>query len=368
MKDFDSGCLWIGDSLDVMGRMDPEFVDLIYLDPPFNSNANYSAAAGSESEGAEFTDIWSAEMMDTDWVESLRESHPALHRAVLVPESGRDRSYLAYMGRRLLEMRRILKKDGSIYLHCDSSASHYLKVMMDSIFGRKSFRTEIIWKRAGSHNDSKGFGRIHDTILFYGARINTDAVRVPLTPEYIRERYCHEDENGRYAAAPCTCKALLGKGYSYEFMGHSGPWRFPERRMKEMERAGRLHISSKRGFPYRKLYLHENRGIAPPSIWTDISSMKSRSERAGYPTQKPVALLKRIVEASSDPGDLVLDPFCGSGTTCIAAQELNRKWMGIDRSRKAIRVAQRRIEDTFGMFAPDVRILETDHFRPIETP
>lgn len=336
--------LFTHDNLQVMRGINSETIDLIYLDPPFNSKRNYAAPIGSQAAGAAFSDTWSLDDIKKEWVETLETENKALWAAITAAGyiSGESmQAYLTYMAIRLIEMKRLLKPTGSIYLHCDPTASHYLKIVMDAIFGNKTvknenFRNEITWKRQTGHNDSKSFGRIADIILFYGKPIRKDVIRVPLSDERAAA-YNRKDKIGWYDVGDLTAKGLSGGGYTYDFHGHHGPWRYPEERIRELEAAGRIYLPEKRnGVPRIKKYLHENKGVVPSSIWTDIPPVQPHSgEKTGYPTQKPVALLERIIKASSDEGDMVLDPFCGCATTCIAAEKLNRGWIGIDIEEKA---------------------------------
>ena len=332
--------------------MNSESVDLIYLDPPFNSKTNYAAPIGSKAAGAEFKDTWTLSDVDVEWINLIEAKHPALNRVLLAAMTDSDKSYLAYMAIRLLEMKRLLKPTGSIYLHCDPTMSHYLKLVMDAAFGRSTFRNEITWKRNSSHNDSKSFGRVADHLLLYGPPIHADAVRVPLNPDYVAKFFRHKDARGVYRTHDLTAKGLSGGGYSYEFRGHAGPWRFPRHRMLELEADNRIHAPKKRGgLPCIKRYLHENKGQVPPSIWTDIPPVQGHAkERTGYPTQKPLALLDRIVKASSNPGDMVLDPFCGCATACIAAEQNRRQWVGVDVSPKAAELVKTRMREELGFF------------------
>ena len=339
--------LYYGDCLGWMRRWDDGCVDLIYLDPPFNSKADYNvlyAANGAgDAQYRAFSDTWTwdadaADRLDRYGSAIGRRAHDAimgLHR--MLGPSGML-AYLTYMAERLEECHRILKPTGSIYLHCDPTASHGLKLVMDSIFGPANFRNEIVWKRAGAHSDAKRFGRTGDRLLFYGAPVRRDAIRVPLAPKYIKQKYRYRDARGLYREDNLTAKGLTGGGYRYDFHGHSGPWRYPESRMLDLEADDRIHFPKKAGgVPAFKRYLADNKGRLLADIWTDIGALNPRSrERLGYPTQKPVALLERIIRASSDPGDVVLDPFCGCGTAIDAANRLGRRWAGIDISSFAI--------------------------------
>jgi DNA modification methylase len=355
----DTGTLYYGDCLDWMQKWNDNAVDLIYLDPPFNSNAGYNILFGEDQGGGAqyraFDDTW---YWDADAVKRYDEFAGAVarraHNAIAglykaIGPSGMM-AYLTYMAERLEQMERILKPTGSIYLHCDPTASHYLKIVMDGIFGGEAFQNEITWKRNSSHNDSRKYGNITDTILFYGnARINRDDIRVPLAPEYVKKFYRYKDKKGRYTAGDLTAKGLTGGGYFYDFHGHPGPWRFPKTRILELQAAGLVHFPEKAdGIPRLKRYLHENKGQIPPNIWLDIAPVQGAAkQRLGYPTQKPLALLERILLASSNPGDVVLDPFCGCGTTVEAAQRLNRQWAGIDISPVAIDIVkEKRLRDS----------------------
>ena len=266
-------------------------------------------------------------------------------------------AYLVNMAARLIPMRRVLAPTGSIYLHCDDTASHYLKLMMDVVFGRDKFRNEVIWKRNSSHNDGKWrWGRVTDTVLFYGGRpLNKDDVRVPLNREHRTKSYRYKDERGYFSVGDLTAKGLTGGGYFYDFHGHPGPWRHPEKRLYELEEEGLIYLPKKRnGVPRFKRYLKTNKGQMPPSIWADIPKLESVSaERLGYPTQKPMMLLERIIKASSKRGDLILDPFCGCGTAVHAAEGLGRRWVGIDISAFAVGLMRERILRNFKQLTTD---------------
>ena len=256
--------IWTRDNLHVLRGMNSGCVDLIYLDPPFNSNRTYSAPIGSKAAGAAFKDAWTFDDADRVYLALLQERDPttfAIIEAARLAHGKGMAAYLGMMAQRLVEMRRVLKETGSIYLHCDDVAVHYLKMVMDCIFGSSLFRNEIIWKRSVPHNDSKGYGRVADRLLFYGSAINANAVRMPLDPSYVAKFYRHKDSRGTYRAGPLTTKGLSGGGYHYDFHGHEGPWRYPEDRIKELEADDRIHLPKKAGgVPSSKLYLHENKG------------------------------------------------------------------------------------------------------------
>jgi len=315
--------------------MNSESVDLIYLDPPFNSNANYAAPIGSKAAGAAFKDTWTLDDVDEAWHGEIADRQPALYAIIdaagLAHGKGM-KSYLIMMAVRLLEMRRLLKPTGSIYLHCDPTASHYLKTLMDAIFGRKNFRNEIVWKRRqDTHNlASKTMGAAHDAILWYG--------------DYDRSVY-------RRQFTPCTNEA--GGNTRYEFRGLVRAWRFSAETMRRMFDDDRLVRLTDDGPFYYKKYLADAEGVPVQDIWVDVPPAKGR-ESIGYPTQKPLALLERVIKASSDPGDVVLDPFCGCATTLVAADRLDREWAGIDLSPIAARLVLRRIRKDRGPLFDDV--------------
>ena len=351
--------LYYGDNLDILKRyIKDETIDLIYLDPPFNSKATYNVLFG-EKNGTQaaaqiqaFEDTWHWDESAAQAFQEVVEAGGNVSRAMqafrsLMPESDML-AYLSMMAPRLVELRRVLKSTGSIYLHCDPTASHYLKILMDAIFSPKEFRNEIIWERFGSHNDPNRFGRVTDTILFYSKtdKYTFNPVRVPYSEEHLSKRFKNKDPDGR-RFWPNTCLAPGGRGPEYEWNGHVRNWRFTKENITALHQQGKLYYS-KSGFPYRKNYLDELPGQLAQSLWADIKMTKSGSERLGYQTQKPEALLERIIQASSNEGDLVLDPFCGCGTTVAVAQRLKRRWIGIDITHLAIGLMKHRLYDTFG--------------------
>ena len=308
-----------GDNLEVMKRIDDESVHLIATDPPFNTGKKFTGTGG-----ASFGDSWSWGDMPQHWVDGLRESTPALLCIIDgVRHMGDDSTaaYLAFMSVRLFEMRRVLRTDGSIFLHCDPTASHYLKVLMDAIFGRKNFVNEIVWKYDGPQGPAKrNFRRKHDVILWYGktqgyviSEQGSYYHRI-FTPEELRR--CKKHGDGRYFYT------LPAGGYSDESIA-------------KMDGEGRIYWT-KTGKPNVIYFLDQNsdgdwvREVQRHDVWDDIPSMLSKYEKTGYPTQKPVRLFARIIETATKPGDVVLDPFCGSGTTLIAAEKLGRQWIGVD--------------------------------------
>ena len=350
--------VFTGDNLYVMRGMNSGSVDLIYLDPPFNSNRAYAAPIGSKAAGAAFKDTWT--LSDVDLVEHNRLKEESVGLYALMESAGQIHSkgmfsYLVMMTVRLIEMHRLLRATGSIYLHCDPTASHYLKLLMDGIFGKDNFRNEIVWKRMSSHSDSKRWGRVHDILLFYSRSSGfkwSSSVFVPYDKEYIEKAYRDHDERGRYTTSPLQARSLSGGGYDYEWRGRWDTWKFPKERLEELDAQGFIHWPIKKdGVPRRKVYLDLSKGISVQDIITDIFALRgSMKERVGYPTQKPLALLDRIIRVSSDKGDVVLDPFCGCATTMVAAEDLQRNWVGIDISPKAVELVRSRIEDRQGLF------------------
>ena len=358
--------LYYGDNLDVMRRyIQNESIDLVYLDPPFNSNADYNVLFAEHSgdraaaQIKAFEDTWSWDSDSARAYEEVVEGGGALSETLQAFRQmlgGSDMlAYLAMMAPRLLELHRVLKPTGSLYLHCDPTASHYLKLVLDAIFGPRNFRNEIIWKRSLPHgNVSVSFGAIHDTILFYvkgGARATWNQPVKPYDEpdEQTRKQYHNWDPVRQDYWQPTS---LLNPNpnrpnLTYEFHGHTKVWRWTKERMLAEESAGNLYIPKDDGIPRFKRYLSEQRGRLIQDVWDDIP-IASATERLGFPTQKPMALLERIIEASSNEGDTVLDPFCGCGTTISAAQALNRQWIGIDITHLAIGLIKHRLQEQFG--------------------
>ena len=349
--------IWTGDNLDILRGMNSECVDLIYLDPPFNSNQDYAAPVGSAAAGAAFKDTWTLDDLDEAWMGLIADEQPALANVVKTARLTHGKgmqSYLTMMAVRLMEMHRVLKPTGSIYLHCDPTASHYLKLLMDSINGASNFMAEITWKRTSTHSDSRTFGNVADTILFYGDQINTNDVRVPYDPEYVARFYRYDDDDGRglYRLDNMTSPNPR-PNLTYEWRGHQPPvkgWRYSQETMSKLHDEGRIWYPDKpKQRPQLKRYLNEMPGKLADNVWTDIPPINSQAkERVGYPTQKPLALLERIIKASSNEGDIVLDPFCGCATACVAADKLGRKWVGIDISPKAVELVNMRLQQSMG--------------------
>ncbi len=338
--------------------MNSACVDLIATDPPFNKGRDFHATPDSLARGAKFQDRWSwKDDVQQDWVDQITDDYPRLMEAI---ESARYAhsdgmgAFMCFMAVRLLEMRRILKRTGSIYLHCDDAASHYLKAVMDAIFGRKNFRNEIIWERSAGRSDAKSYARVHDGILYY---TNSDHAvwnqqYDPLTPEYIRQNYRDRDERGRYTTMPLKGGGVSGQTYEFTWRGiQAVNWRFTVESLERLEADGLIHWS-RNGQPRRKFYLSDSKGVAARDVLVNIGRAP-KSERTGYPTQKPLALYERIIRASSDPGDMVLDPFAGCATTCVAAEKNGRQWTGIDIWEKAYEVVIERLKKDGMLRGPD---------------
>lgn len=365
--------LYYGDNLNVLRlHIKDESVDLIYLDPPFNSQRAFNVffAEGGEGEAREdaqihaFSDTWHwdnvAAAAYSEVVESGNHDMSQLMQSFRAFLAETDMmAYLAMMAPRLMELHRVLKSTGSLYLHCDPTASHYLKLLLDGVFGPRHFRSEMIWQRSTAHSDTKQgrkqHGRIHDVILFYtkSDEWTWNPLFTPYTQEYIEShyRYVEEGTGRRYRKGDLTANKP-GGDTSYEWHGvrpYKGRyWAYSQKKMEEFDRAGRL-VYTRSGMPEYKRYLDEMPGVPLQDVWTDIDPVNSQAaERLGYPTQKPEALLERIVASSSNEGDVVLDPFCGCGTTIVAAEKLKRRWIGIDITHLAINLIRNRLHDLTG--------------------
>ena len=354
---FTNRTLWTGDNLDVMRGLNSESVDLIYLDPPFNSNRDYAAPIGSEAAGAAFKDTWTLSDVDVAWHGLVAEENPGLYRiidAAGIAHGKGMKSYLIMMAVRLLEMRRTLKDTGSIYLHCDPTASHYLKLTMDSVFGVANFRSEITWKRTNAKGLAfKGYPKNADHLLYYSKtdRFTWNRLFRPHDQSYVEKLYKFtEPETGRRY----TLDNLVNPNHdrpnlTYEFLGINRVWRWTRERMQDAHDKGLVVQSRPGAVPRLKRYLDEMEGNPLDSIWDDIRPIGARAkERVGYPTQKPLALLERIISASSNPGDVVLDPFCGCATALVSAEKLERQWIGIDLSPLAKSIVERRVARELG--------------------
>lgn len=372
-----SKTIWTGDNLYIMRGMNSASVDLIYLDPPFNSKANYSAPIGSAAAGAAFKDTWSLEDVDVEWSNLIEAKHPALYRVLLAAMTDSDKSYLIYMAVRILEMRRILKPTGSIYLHCDPTMSHYLKLVMDAVFGRRNFRNEIIWRRTGAHGRAKRWGPIHDCLLFYTANDKWTWNRVleAYDSDYIEKHYRNKDQRGQFQPISLTGPGIR-EGSSGMLWRDIDPaprhWELPpdrslpdwfdfpegysgmncQQRLDVLDAQSLIYWPPRGTVPRFKRYIEVSGGNPLQDLVLDIRPLSQNSkERLSYPTQKPLALLDRLIRASSNEGDVVFDPFCGCATTLVAAEELGRQWAGIDISKKAVELIISRIEERQGLWS-----------------
>ncbi len=348
-----------GDNLDVLRGMNSESVDLIYLDPPFNSNKVYEAPVGSKAAGAAFKDAWT--LSDVDLIEHnrLKREHEWLYALIHAAQRTHSKgmfSYLMMMSPRLFELKRVLKPTGSIYLHCDPTASHYLKLVMDGIFGSGNFRNEIAWERTTGRKAGKQYGRTHDVILFYAKSQNNkwNTPTVPQSEESARGHDLMRDQGGLYrmsdfsGAGPGPVRRFGNREMEPPAGRH---WMFDQVGIDRLMKEGRIAFS-RTGRPRLKTYLKGLPGIAVRDIWSDIDPINAAAqERVGFPTQKPVALLDRIIRASSNEGDMVLDPFCGCATTLVSAEFLNRRWCGIDLSPKAAELVVQRIHENQDMIS-----------------
>ena len=366
--------LYYGDNLQVIREQIPgESVDLVYLDPPFNSNASYNVLfrerTGEESPAQikAFSDTWewTQETEYTFEVDIIQ--NPAVPSAVKDMVTafrqfvGRNSmmAYLVMMAPRLVELHRVLEPTRSLYLHCDPTASHYLKILLDAVFGKQNFRNELVWKRTSAHSDvsqgARHMGRIHDTILRYskGAVLNWNAVYVPYDREYIDSVYRYTDEFGRRYQTQPLHAAKAGGDTRYEWNGRLPPpgryWAYSRENMERLDAENRIAYSHT-ATPRYKIYLDESPGKPLQDIWDDVPPVHVKpKDRLGYPTQKPEALLERIISASSNEGDVVLDPFCGCGTAVAAAQKLGRKWLGIDITHLAVALMKNRLKTAFDL-------------------
>ncbi len=373
-----SRTIFIRDNLDILRGINSECVDLIYLDPPFKSGNEYAAPLDSEARGAEFDDVWTLDDMKQEWVDEIEFRRPALFHLINGAKLAHGESmagYLTFMSIRLIEMHRIMKPTASIYLHCDDTASHYLKGMMDALFGAGNYVNNIVWKRATSHNDSKRFGRILDHLLFYAKTSsrrswNGADIAMSKNPEEMRKAYPAKDERGQYNASDLT-GAGVSRGKSgdvwrkYNVTVRGRHWSPPltgeyaeyieqnfipgyrqikgvHERLDALDAAGLIHHPKQGKWPGLKRYAIADAGKPYQNLFTEPMGFTNYStkskEYTGWRTQKPLALLERIIKASSNPGDLVLDPFCGCATACIAAEKLGRQWIGIDKVPRAAEV------------------------------
>ena len=343
----DTNVIYCGDCKDVLKKIPDESVDLIYLDPPFFSQKHYEEVwikgRGDHTTQMSFSDInWEKQKKEVDAnilmeYKHIEERWKGGHNGIYV--------YIAYMRERLVQCERVLKPTGSIFLHCDWHASHYIKMILDQTFGYDKFKNEIIWIRKTSTGSKERIANAHDVIFYYtkSGKFIFNQQYTEYDEKYLQDTYRHKDEQGRYRIHDVIAnKALTGGGASYTYKNYtSDRWLISKQRMEELDQRNRI-VWSKSGKPYRKLYLNEMKGKPLSDIWTDIPISLGK-ENLGYPTQKPVALLERILKVASNPTDTVLDPFCGCGTSLVAAKKLGRQFIGVDISRVACDVTKERL-------------------------
>lgn len=360
--------LYYGDNLEVLHKyIADESVDLVYLDPPFNSNRNYNVIFGRHPGDRDvaaqiqaFDDTW-------HWTPVTDQQYQRYALAGELPDQVGEAliafrtllgendamAYLVNMAPRLVELHRVLKATGSLYLHCDPTMSHYLKLLLDAVFGAERFRNEISWQRAGAKNDSLRYGRCHDVILFYtvGKTFTWNAEYLPFEEKSVVKNYTHtEPGTGRRYRRGDLTAGKPGGDVDFEWHGvrpyRGRHWAYSREKLDQMYAEGRIEFR-KTGMPVYKRYLDEQPGVPLQDVWIDIRLASADKERLGYPTQKPLKLLERIISASSNPGDLVLDAFCGCGTAIDAAQRLGRRWVGIDVAFIAVDIIEKRLHDRF---------------------
>lgn len=354
--------LFHGDNLDFLRGMNSGSVHLIATDPPFNKGRDFHATPDSLAAGARFQDRWSwSNDVEGAWIDQMQDDWPAVWEVIDAARAawGDDMAaFLCFMGVRVIEMRRVLRDDGSLYLHCDPTASHYLKALLDAVFGRRQFRNEIVWRRydrpKGSQHKSQRFGRSSDAILFYAksehVRFNANAVRRPLTETEIAKRFSSKDAKGRFMSGPLIRGVSMGErpNLVFPFQGYTpGPagWRMERDKLQAIVDRGDFYFTSN-GIPRRKFRPGDAAGAMVDNVWTDIGPLGAQDqERTGYPTQKPLALYERIVAASSTPGDIVLDPFAGCATTPVAAERQGRQWVAMDIWEGAADIVRQRLAD-----------------------
>jgi len=359
--------LYYGDNLDVLRRhVGDESVDLVYLDPPFKSDQDYNVlfaerpGAPAEAQIRAFEDTWrwdeAAARSFEETVESGGRVADALRAFRTLLGDSDMLAYIAMMAPRLVALRGVLKPMGSIYLHCDPTASHYLKLLLDAVFGPDHFLNEIIWKRHSAHSSAKRYGPVHDVLLFYrrGDTFTWTGPRLDYTQEYLDHYYRFDDGDGRLYWRNSLTAAGIRKGSSgqtwrgFDVAAQGAHWKFTIENLEALDAAGKIYWPPGGGWPQIKRYRDELKGVAVSDIWDDIDKINpAGNERLGFPTQKPEALLERIINASSREGDTILDPFCGCGTAVAVAQRLKRRWVGIDITHLAITLIRHRLQTGF---------------------
>ncbi|MCY4419436.1 MAG: DNA methyltransferase [Cytophagales bacterium] len=367
--------VFIRDNLPIMRCLNDNCIDLVYLDPPFNKNRKFHGVIGSPAEGTGFKDYWERSDTKDEEIQYVKQKHLKLHQLLETVDGvgvKGSKYYLYYMAVRLIEIHRILKPTGSVYLHCDDTMSHYLKLLMDTIFGVQNYQNEIVWKRAsGKSSARRRFDREVDTLFFYSKSDDYffQSSYKPYTEEFIKKTYRESDSKGRYAQADITgpnvnSKDPEWKGWHPSSIGRSWSLNLltldsimPREEHKKLSTLEKLELLDKHGFihyssnkkPSWKKYLHLMQGDKVRNLWDDINNVRG-NEDTHYETQKPLKLLDRIIKASSQEGDVVLDPFCGCATTCVSADRLGRKWIGIDIAPAAERLVVSRIKKNQGLW------------------
>jgi DNA modification methylase len=358
--------LYYGDNLEVLRKyIKDESIDLCYIDPPFNSKRNYNQIYNNlgkedQAQAQAFVDTWTWDNHANEALEEIQSNYQGkftsqtidlIDGLTKVLGKGSLLAYLVSMTLRIVEIHRVLKSTGSFYLHCDPTASHYLKIVLDTIFCSQGgdYIAEITWERTSAHSDSKTFANTTDVIFLYSKRILMFNQQFkPYSEEYLKKYYKHQDGKGRFLDRDLTAGGLSGGGYNYDWKGIKKLWRCPIETMQKYEEQNKLYYT-RNGTPRLKQYLEEMPGVPLTNLWNDIPPINSQaSEKLGYPTQKPEALLERIIKASSNKGDIILDAYCGCGTTIAVAERLERNWIGIDITYQSISLMLKRLEDSFG--------------------
>ncbi|QGZ89754.1 DNA methyltransferase [Microcystis aeruginosa] len=358
--------LYYGDNLEVLRKyIKDESIDLCYIDPPFNSKRNYNQIYNNlgkedQAQAQAFVDTWTWDNHANEALEEIQSNYQGkftsqtidlIDGLTKVLGKGSLLAYLVSMTLRIVEIHRVLKSTGSFYLHCDPTASHYLKIVLDTVFCSQGgdYIAEITWERTSAHSDSKTFANTTDVIFLYSKLILMFNQQFkPYSEEYLKKYYKHQDGKGRFLDRDLTAGGLSGGGYNYDWKGIKKLWRCPIETMQKYEEQNKLYYT-RNGTPRLKQYLEEMPGVPLTNLWNDIPPINSQaSERLGYPTQKPEALLERIIKASSNKGDVILDAYCGCGTTIAVAERLERNWIGIDITYQSISLILKRLEDSFG--------------------
>jgi site-specific DNA-methyltransferase (adenine-specific) len=360
--------LFYGDNLEVLRKyIKDESVDLCYIDPPFNSKRNYNQIYNNlgkedQAQAQAFIDTWTWDDQANQGLEDIfnnyqghftQQSIDLIAGLIKVLGKGSLLAYLVSMTLRIVEIHRVLKPTGSFYLHCDPTSSHYLKLVLDAVFCSQGgdFLNEIIWKRTSGHSDSSKYGRVHDVIFYYckSSKVIWNQIYQKYDQNYTDKYYRYQDPNGRkWMSGDLGAAGLAGGGYQYEWNGVTKLWRCPKTTMEKLDAEGKIYYTKNRVARIKR-YLDESEGLPVQDAWNDIEALRSwHKELLGYPTQKPEALLERIIQASSNQGDVVLDAYCGCGTTVVVSQRLERQWIGIDITYQSISLILKRLEDAFG--------------------